>query len=127
MHTLCFTKHRARYNQCPSCSADWPKDATGGGLLPIGPDAARGGATERRMTRRDVGEDDEEDEEANVTPEASQVPKVEGKAKKSNGKRRKTKSEVDMDEDEEEAQATPEESEAEESDTEAGQIGRAHV
>lgn len=123
MHSVCFTKHRARYNQCPSCQVDWPNDATSGTLLPIGPDAARGGAAERRMTRRDVGEEDDDEEEvANGTPDASQVPKVEGKVKKEkvNGKKKKTKKDddMDMDEDEEEeAEPTPEESEAEESDT----------
>jgi hypothetical protein len=62
MHGHCFANYRRRQNTCPTCTKPWPKEA-GPPLLPVGEDAAKDGAGDRRRVRWRSADVEEEEED----------------------------------------------------------------
>ncbi|KAL0946997.1 hypothetical protein HGRIS_013142 [Hohenbuehelia grisea] len=75
MHFHCFATYRRQKGTCPDCTTDWPREATDGGLIPIGEGAARDGQDAKRRVRvRSVDTSDDDSDEGDAEGEDEDEP-----------------------------------------------------
>jgi len=109
LHYHCFSNFRKNHHTCPTCSANWPREAREKPLIPVGEDAVREGEDFKRRNRKSAEDEEEEDEDEDddddEQPQARAKPGNQRNKGKGKDKGKAANNNMEIDDDEEAATA----------------------